>query len=307
VFEPACLVWLLFRPQRAAQLNIIVIAMSPFTSDRERRLWLWALAVVVAIYSTLGLAGTLAAELRERDLLEASFVLGLLLVVAAIAGSALKRRAGRREIWVALGVTAVYGMMLMRMFITPEERTHLFEYGLVAILIHQALTERLRHGRRVPAPAVLAVAVTALLGWLDEGIQALLPSRVYDLRDVGFNALAGLMAITASLALARARRWIGQRARSPWPVAAPSSIGNRSLPFAPVARGLEGHTHRRDAARALREASLRRRGGDPAAPDSVNQGLIVKREEAPEHKAPAASEVKGLPATPTRRARRDPR
>jgi VanZ family protein len=181
--------------------------MSPFTSDRERRLWFWAVAVVVAIYSTLGLAGTLAAELRERNLLEASFVLGFLLVVAAIVGSALKRRPGRREVWVALGVTAVYGMVLVRMFITPEERTHLFEYGLVAVLIHQALTERVRNGLRVPIPAVFTVAVTALLGWLDEGIQWVHPNRVYDIRDVGVNALAGLMAIVASLALARARRW----------------------------------------------------------------------------------------------------
>jgi hypothetical protein len=179
--------------------------MSPFTSDRERRLWFYGLAVVVAIYSTLGLAGTLAAVLRERNLLDASFAAGFLLVAAAIVGSALKRRPGRREIWVALGVTAVYGMVVVRMGIGPEERTHLFEYGLVAVLIHQALTERVRNGRRVPIPAVLTVAVTALLGWLDEGIQALLPNRVYDLRDVGVNALAGLMAISARLALARAR------------------------------------------------------------------------------------------------------
>ena len=180
--------------------------MSNFTSDRERRLWFWALAVVVAIYSTLGLAGTLAEALRERNLLDGSFAVGLLLLVAAIAASAVKRRPGRREIWVALGVTAVYGMALLRMGLGPEERTHLIEYGLVAVLIHHALAERLRHGRRVPVPAVLAVAATALLGWLDEGIQALIPNRVYELRDVGFNALAGLMAIAASLALARARR-----------------------------------------------------------------------------------------------------
>lgn len=51
------------------------------------------------------------------------------------------------------------------------------------------------------------MAATALLGWCDEGIQAILPGRVYDLRDVGINALAGFMAVTASLALARARRW----------------------------------------------------------------------------------------------------
>ena len=181
--------------------------MFHFTSDRERRLWFWALAVLVAIYSTLGLAGTLAEVLRERNLLDASFVLAFLLVVTAIVGSALKRRPGRREIWVALGVMAVYGMVVVRMGIGSEERTHLFEYGLLAVLVHQALTERGRNNRRVPIPAVLTVAVTALLGWLDEGIQALLPNRVYDIRDVGVNALAGLMAIAASVILARARRW----------------------------------------------------------------------------------------------------
>ncbi len=176
-----------------------------FTSGRERRLWFWALAAVVAIYSTLGLAGRLARVLRERDLLDLSFIVGFLMVVGAIAASALKRRPGRREIWVALGVVAVYAMVVVRMGIGPEERTHLFEYGLVAVLIHQALTERARNGRRVPVPAVLAVVVTGLLGWLDEGIQALLPNRVYDLVDVGRNVLAGFMAIVATLALTRAR------------------------------------------------------------------------------------------------------
>lgn len=181
--------------------------MSSFTSNRERRLWLFALAVVLAIYSTLGLAGKLAEALRQQGLLEVSFVVGFLTVVGAIVGSELKKRPGRREIWVTLGVTAVYAMVVVRMGITPEERSHLFEYGLLAVLIYQALAERVRNGRSVPIPAVLAIAVTALLGWLDEGIQAFLPNRVYDLRDVGINALAGLMAVVASLAIARARRW----------------------------------------------------------------------------------------------------
>ena len=51
------------------------------------------------------------------------------------------------------------------------------------------------------------MAATVLLGWLDEGIQWLLPNRVYDIRDVGFNALAAVMAVGASLALSRARQW----------------------------------------------------------------------------------------------------
>lgn len=188
-----------------------MICTSPFTSHRERRLWLSTLAVLAAIYSTLGLAGTLAEVLGDRDLLDGAFAVGFLLVIAAVAGSVLKARPGRRELWVALGVAAVYGMVVVRMGISPAERTHLFEYGLVAVLIYQALTERARNGRRVPIPAVLTVVATALLGWLDEGIQALLPNRVYDLRDVGVNALAGLMAVVAILALVRARRWKGAR------------------------------------------------------------------------------------------------
>lgn len=87
----------------------------------------------------------------------------------------------------------------------PAERTHLIEYGIVAALIHQALLERARHGRHVPGPAALTVAVTALLGLLDELIQAVLPSRVFDWTDVFFNALAGFMIIAARLALAPVR------------------------------------------------------------------------------------------------------
>ena len=189
--------------------------MPLFTSDRERRLWLWALAVVAAIYSTLGLAGTLAEALRERNLLEPAFMAGFVVVIAAIVGVGLKTRPTLREIWVALGVAAVYGMVVVRMGVGPAERTHLFEYGLVAVLIHQALTERRRNGRAVPVPAVLAVTVTAGLGWIDEGIQAVIPNRVYDLRDVGFNTLAGLMAVVAILILGWVRGRFGADGRSP--------------------------------------------------------------------------------------------
>lgn len=190
--------------------------MSVFRSRRERRLWLLAAAVVVAIYSTLGFAGALAERLRESNLLAISFGLGFVLVLAVIAATALTRSPSRRELWTLVGVAAVYGMVIVRMGVSLEERSHLFEYGLVGVLIYQALAERRRQGGRVPAPAVLAVVATALLGWIDEGIQAVLPNRVYALWDVGVNALAGLLAVSASLALAWAR---GRAAGTPGPEA----------------------------------------------------------------------------------------
>jgi hypothetical protein len=171
-------------------------------------LWLWTLVVLVGVYSTLGPAQSLVAELRQRNLLRVSMAVVLIPVGLVIARQWVRQRPGWREIGVGLGIAVTYLMAWARIN-TPEERTHLFEYGVVAILIHQALLERARHGRRVVLPAVLAVDVTALLGWLDEVVQAILPGRVYDLRDVGFNGFAALMAIGARVALSWARRRVG--------------------------------------------------------------------------------------------------
>jgi VanZ family protein len=91
----------------------------------------------------------------------------------------------------------------------PEERFHLLEYGLLAGLVYTALLERQRPGDGVrwsALPAFLAALLTGLAGWLDEGIQHLLPNRHYDWIDVGLNLLAAVLAIGALAVLAEARR-----------------------------------------------------------------------------------------------------
>ena len=150
--------------------------MSPFASSRERRLWAWTLAVIVAIYSTLGLAQGLAGALRDNGLGEGLFILSFLLVLATIATQGLKTRPRGAEIAVTIGVAAAYLLVFVRMTI-PTERTHLIEYGVVAVFIYEALTERASQGRHVPLPALLAVLATSLVGALDECIQAFLPGR----------------------------------------------------------------------------------------------------------------------------------
>ena len=173
--------------------------MSFFASPRERRLWLWTLVVVVTIYATLGLTGALAEVLRSHGLLTAGFALSMLLVGATVLTQGLRTRPHGLEIAVALGVAVVYLMVFVRMGL--EERTHLIEYGVVAVLILEALTERAGHGRRVPLPAALAILATALIGLVDECIQAFIPTRVFDVQDIVFNTLAAVMAVATSLAL----------------------------------------------------------------------------------------------------------
>ena len=181
--------------------------MSLFSSGRERCLWLWTLAVVVAIYSTLGLTGTFAEGLRQYGLLNAAvfFLLGMFLVGATIVTQGIEVRPGGAEIAVALGVVAAYLMVFTRTAIL-EERTHLIEYGVLGVFIHEALAERARRGRRVLLSPLIAVLLTAALGAVDEGIQWFLPNRVFDPQDILFNLLAGTMSIGAVMTLAWARR-----------------------------------------------------------------------------------------------------
>ena len=162
--------------------------------------------MVVAIYSTLGWLPTLAKFLRDRGLIDGVFMLGLILIGTAILAQGLRWRPHGAEIGVALGIVAAYLLVFARMAI-PEERTHLIEYGVVAVFVNEGLTERASQGRDVPVPALLAVLATAMVGLLDECIQAFLPNRVFDYRDILFNGLAAVMAVAASVALAWARRW----------------------------------------------------------------------------------------------------
>ena len=180
--------------------------MRLFTSNKERRLWLLVLTVLVAIYSTLRLAGVLAQTLNETVQAGVAIATLPILIVLVVVGIWMGWRPNRAEIGVWVGIISAYTMAMIRMTATPAERTHLFEYGIVAVFVHQALLERQANGQRVPLLAVLAVVITAIFGFVDELIQAFLPNRVYDLRDVGFNALAAVMAIGASVALAWARR-----------------------------------------------------------------------------------------------------
>ena len=92
----------------------------------------------------------------------------------------------------------------------PAERTHLVEYGVVAILAYEALSERANNGRRVFAPHLLAIGISSLIGFTDEMIQSTIPNRVYDPRDILFNVLASVMAVSSSVALS----WTNKRLKN---------------------------------------------------------------------------------------------
>ena len=182
-----------------------------FATDRERRLWVWALAVVAAIYSTLGLASLMADVLYSQAVSAVAFLVCMALVGLTILTQGLRTRPGGVEIGIGLGIAVVYLMMFLRL--TIPERSHLIEYSVLAVFIYEALAERARHGRRVPAPALLAILATSLIGTIDEVIQLFLPHRHFDWTDMLFNFLASVMAVLSLIVLAWGRRVAVERIR----------------------------------------------------------------------------------------------
>ncbi len=167
--------------------------------EHERRFWLLALVLVGGIYSTLSVAREVAEFLRERNLLRVSVGAVFALVVVAVLVWAVRQRFGLRA-WTVLALGAAAFAWGVRAVSPPEVKLHFVEYGLLGGLLFLALSAR--GARLAPLGAIL---LTGLAGWLDEGIQYLLPSRWYDIEDVLINAVAGAIAVVTLALLGWAR------------------------------------------------------------------------------------------------------
>jgi VanZ family protein len=188
---------------------------------RERLYAATAVVLVVVTWATLYWARFASEWFRARGWLTAVligiFAAAALAVLAAVAVRAARTGARPRpaEIAVLAFFAALYTVIVLSLIGRPEEALHFVQYGAVGGFAYAALAERRQRLAAAdtagwlaprPAPAVAAFLATAAAGWIDEGIQHLLPNRYYDLRDVAFNAAAGALAIAAGAALGRARR-----------------------------------------------------------------------------------------------------
>lgn len=182
--------------------------MSLFLSKRERYLWISTLTVLISIYSSLGLAGLMAEGLQNRGWVEIFFAIFAFLTLIVFITQGLKVRPGGVEIAVGLGMMITFSMVIIRMGIPVLERTHLIEYGLLATFIFQALVEGAQNGRNVPLLPVVTILVTSIFGIIDELILAILPNRIFDIRDVFFNVLSAIIAVGFSLLMTRIQKWL---------------------------------------------------------------------------------------------------
>ena len=149
---------------------------------------------MAVVFVTVPFTRQVVLALRNTDLLGATVTGSYALAVAGVVYYVLFNR--RLADWIAFAVVAallcVVTVLLLGLSI-PEERVHFLQYGSMALLARGALA-RGREGSAARS-LLLGLALTGTLGLLEECLQGLVPSRVFDWRDVGMNAGAALTAL----------------------------------------------------------------------------------------------------------------
>jgi hypothetical protein len=173
--------------------------MALFKTSREKRFWLYAFIVVVAIYSTLIFGKPLENILRHQGVQAGFFFFVMALIGLTVIIHGMSPKHNKTEIVIWIGIAAVSIMLFLRLGIA--ERSHMMEYSILAIFIHKALLERGTYFKSILIPALVAFLITFLIGLFDEGTQLFLPSRIFDPIDILFNSLAAFFAIGSSMLL----------------------------------------------------------------------------------------------------------
>ncbi|MBO6794104.1 MAG: VanZ family protein [Balneolaceae bacterium] len=166
------------------------------TSKKERNYWIAAFTVVATIYATLGLAGSLADVFIEKQLFTYLFVGCFVVTGMVMIGFGISKNVRLSNWLIYLTIFVGLVMLFTRSGISPAERTHLFEYGLVGVLIFNAIKERYHNLLKA---ALLAFIITVLFGIIDECLQYFLPNRVFDTLDIIRNTVAAFIGVFVSL------------------------------------------------------------------------------------------------------------
>jgi len=158
----------------------------------------WALLAgyVLAIYATLPVGPRVGLRLLRTG--AGAWLLGPGLGVIVVAGTValllvLRRREAPPWAYAALALAAAgYALAFSTLRAQRLERTHLPEYGVAAWLAWRAL-DAMAPGE--PWTYAGAAAIAAAIGYGDELLQAVVPGRYYDLRDVAMNAAGALLGV----------------------------------------------------------------------------------------------------------------
>ncbi len=114
------------------------------------------------------------------------FLIILSLVLAHIISNH-ERYCVSQYLWFSF-ICCIYGLVIYILEL-PEEQVHFIEYGILSALIYLALT----HDINNKSIYFLSSLIVFVFGAIDEVIQWVLPNRIFDIRDIVINGIAGIL------------------------------------------------------------------------------------------------------------------
>ena len=118
----------------------------------------------------------------------AAVLAGFSWVVVYVIRQQPKEKSTGNYLWLA-AVAGTYVFFTIKLWENPEEAIHFLEYGLLSYFAFRALSHHIRD----VTIYITASLITLFMGTVDEIIQWVWPGRYWDMRDVGFNLLSGVL------------------------------------------------------------------------------------------------------------------
>ena len=164
--------------------------------EPEWRSWLFVGLWSLVIFCTIPFARAVREVIAER--LGLQFFLYTTIVVVVLGGFFAFKNLRARQlprgayIWLCAVVMVFIGYAYYLRDI-PEEAIHVAQYGFLGLLVYRALVHRIRDYTIY----LVATLIVGIIGIVDEYIQWVVPSRVFDIRDIRTNFIAGALAQVA--------------------------------------------------------------------------------------------------------------
>lgn len=184
-------------------------------TEPEWQSWCYVAIGTLAIYCTIPVARALRELIAEQIGLD--FFLYVTVMLTLIAGvmafiNLRNRRLPTNAYLMLFIIVATFMAYIYQLRDIPEEAIHVAEYGAISILVYRALAHRTRDF----SIYIMASLIVGMIGVLDEYIQWVAPSRVFDLRDIRTNFIAGGLGQLAILTGLRPRIIAGLPNSASW-------------------------------------------------------------------------------------------
>jgi hypothetical protein len=160
--------------------------------------WLWVFLCAVAIFSTVPLARRVQGYVSHTigrefpTYLVLFIILSLFTTLLYFFVFRMNIKSKSQYAWLIISSGAyIYTTLQLRKY--PEEAIHLLEFGLLSYFLFRALSHRIRDW----TVYITTPLCVLFIGTIDEFIQWVTPGRIWDYKDVGINALAGVFFVLA--------------------------------------------------------------------------------------------------------------